>query len=314
MKQLGFVFPGQGSQKIGMLDDLQASYPIIQSILDKASDYFGYDVAAIIQQGPESTINSTAYTQPLMLAADVAVWHLWCEQQGPQPTVMAGHSLGEYAALVAAQVITLEDALYVVSQRAQLMQQAVPEGEGAMAAIMGLDITTVKQLCDEVNHDQQQVEPANFNSPKQVVVAGQVSGVEQLIERAKQAGAKRAKQLPMSVPSHCFLLEQAANQLADVLHKITFQKPKIPVINNVDAQALDEPEAIKHALQRQLANPVRWVDIIEAMEQDYNVSTIIECGPNKVLTGLNRRIGSAHMLTLTTAKQFQQALQGDMEC
>lgn len=311
MKHIGFAFPGQGSQKIGMLDDLQQQYPMINNVLDKASETLGYDVAQLIHEGPESTINSTTYTQPLMLAADVAVWRLWCEQNGPEPVVMAGHSLGEYAALVAAESLTFEDALYVVSQRAQLMQQAVPDDEGGMAAIVGLDSATVKHLCDQVNQDHQLVAPANFNSPQQVVVAGRVAGIEQLIESAKQAGAKRAKQLPMSVPSHCFLLEDAAQQLAGVLQKVECRQPRIPVINNVDAQALDEPQAIKQALQRQLSNPVRWVDSIESMQQDYNVDTIIECGPNKVLTGLNRRIGSAQTLTLTTSQQFQQALQGD---
>lgn len=308
---LAFVFPGQGSQQVGMLESLYKQYPVIKDVFDEASDYLEFDVWQLAQQGPERTLNQTVYTQPTMLVADIAIWRLWQQQQGDIPQVLAGHSLGEFAALVAADTLSLRDAIYLVSQRARLMQEAVPEGDSAMAAIIGLDSSTVVTLCDQVNRPEERVAIANFNSPQQIVVAGQVDGIDALIEKAKYQGARRAKKLPMSVPSHCFLLQQAAEQFKDILQEVWFFEPSIPVINNVDAQYLSKPEAIRDALYRQLFNPVRWVETIEKMLQDYAIQVIIECGPNKVLTGLNRRIGDASTISLAQPEQFQVALKGE---
>lgn len=309
---MGFVFPGQGSQKLGMLDALYEQYPAIKDVFDEASDYVDYDMWQLVHYGPAETLNITTYTQPIMLVADVALWRLWQQQQGEQPKVLAGHSLGEYAALVAAETLSFRDAVTLVSQRAQLMQDAVPEGQGSMAAIMGLDAETIIKLCDEINQLEHRVAPANYNSPQQIVVAGLTSGIEALVEKAKQAGARRAKQLPMSVPSHCFLLKDAAAQFKNILDEVWFFEPSTPVINNVDAQALQKPEAIRDALYRQLFNPVRWVETVQLMLSDYDVQAVVECGPNKVLTGLNRRIGDVTTCSLTTPEQFQLVLKGEL--
>lgn len=311
---MAFVFPGQGSQKMGMLDALYEQYPVIKDVFDEASDYLDYDVWQIAHLGPEDKLNQTIYTQPIMLAADIAIWRLWQQQQGFKPKVMAGHSLGEYAALVAGDTLSFRDALTLVSQRAQLMQDAVPEGEGAMAAIMGLDTQTVTALCDEVNQPEQRIAPANYNSPQQVVVAGEVSGVDALVDKAKHAGARLARKLPMSVPSHCFLLQPAAEAFKPILEDIWFFEPSIPIINNVDAKAYKQPAAIREALYRQLFNPVRWVETVQLMLADYGIEVLAECGPNKVLSGLNRRIANAQTLNLGTPEQFQTALKGELSC
>ena len=285
---LAFVFPGQGSQSIGMLAELAAAHPIVTETFAQASAVLGYDLWEVVQQGPADKLNQTAATQPAMLAAGVATWRVWQSQSDIKPELMAGHSLGEYTALVCAGVIAFEDAIKLVAERGRLMQEAVPEGEGAMAAILGLDDDVVIDTCDRAALGEV-VSAVNFNSPGQVVIAGKKAAVERAVEIAKDEGAKRALLLPVSVPSHCSLMEPAAEKLLAQMAAITFNTPQIPVINNVDVKAENDPEAIRNALARQLYMPVRWVESVEAMAAD-GVDRIIECGPGKVLAGLNKRI------------------------
>ncbi|MGD8570189.1 MAG: ACP S-malonyltransferase [Gammaproteobacteria bacterium] len=285
---LGFIFPGQGSQSTGMLAELAAAYPVVQQTFNTASDVLGYDLWELVQNGPEDKLNETRNTQPALLAAGVAVWRVWIEKQGAQPVVMAGHSLGEYSALVCAGALQFEDAVKLVSLRGQYMQEAVPAGQGAMAAILGLSDAQVKSAC----HDAAQadvVSAVNFNAPGQVVIAGNTAAVDRAIELCKEAGAKRAVKLPVSAPSHCVLMAPAADRLMKQLQNIDINAPQIPVINNVDVAVENDAETIRDALKRQLCNPVRWVDTINKMHGD-GVDRLIECGPGKVLTGLNKRI------------------------
>jgi len=286
--KLAFVFPGQGSQSIGMLTELAQHYSEVQDTFDVALSVLGYDLWQVIQHGPEHELNLTHITQPAMLAAGVAVWRVWLSRGGKTPGIMAGHSLGEYTALVCSGVLTLEAAVVLVSERGRFMQEAVPDGEGAMAAILGLDDERVMDVCRQAAQDDI-VNAVNFNSPGQIVIAGNASAVARAIELAKQAGAKRALLLPVSVPSHCSLMETAASHLSKMLQDIEFRSPAIPVINNVDVAIYSDPEAIRDALVRQLYNPVRWVEIIRYMAST-GVNTLIECGPGKVLAGLNKRI------------------------
>lgn len=285
---LAFVFPGQGSQSVGMLGELAAAHAEVGQTFAAASEVLGYDLWDVVQNGPADRLNSTDVTQPAMLAAGIAVWRVWQACGGPQPGVMAGHSLGEYTALVAAESLDFADGIRLVAERGRLMQQAVPAGTGAMAAILGLEDAAVIELCAEAAADEV-VEAVNFNSPGQVVVAGNKAAVERAVSLAKERGAKRAVLLPVSVPSHCALMKPAAEQLARVLQEIEVHSPAIPVINNVDVAAPSEPDAIREALVRQLYRPVRWVDIIRKMAEQ-GVVRIIECGPGKVLAGLNKRI------------------------
>lgn len=286
--QAAFVFPGQGSQSIGMLADLAAEFPIVEQTFAEASEALGYDLWQLVQNGPEADLNRTDKTQPVMLAAGIAVWRVWQSQNNFQPTFLAGHSLGEYSALVAAGAIDFKDAIQLVAKRGELMQQAVPAGEGAMAAILGLEDAQVIALCKEASiHGV--VEAVNFNSPGQVVIAGAVSAVNQAIDLATAAGAKRALLLPVSVPSHCALMQPAAEQLATELAKTHIQAPLIPVIHNTSVTSSNNADEIRELLAKQLFNPVRWVETVTFLAAQ-GVDTLIECGPGKVLAGLTKRI------------------------
>ncbi|MDC7863809.1 malonyl CoA-acyl carrier protein transacylase [Pantoea ananatis] len=288
MTQFAFVFPGQGSQTVGMLADLAAAYPAVEATFREASDVLGYDLWQLVSQGLAEELNKTWQTQPALLAASVAIYRVWQQQGGQQPALMAGHSLGEYSALVCAGVLNFADAIKLVELRGKLMQEAVPEGTGAMQAIIGLDDAAIAKACEE-SAQGQVVSPVNFNSPGQVVIAGNKEAVERAGAACKAAGAKRALPLPVSVPSHCALMKPAADKLALTLENITFNAPAVPVINNVDVKAETDADAIRHALIRQLYSPVRWTESVEAMAAQ-GVTQLIEMGPGKVLTGLTKRI------------------------
>ena len=288
MTQFAFVFPGQGSQTVGMLVDLAATYPQVEETFREASAVLGYDLWQLVSQGPAEELNKTWQTQPALLAASVAIYRVWRQQGGEQPSMMAGHSLGEYSALVCAGVLDFADAIKLVELRVQLMQEAVPEGTGAMQAIIGLDDASIRKACEE-SAQGQVVSPVNFNSPGQVVIAGNKEAVERAGAACKAAGAKRALPLPVSVPSHCALMKPAADKLAVALESITFNTPAVPVINNVDVKAETDAGAIRHALVRQLYSPVRWTESVEAMAAQ-GVTQLLEIGPGKVLTGLTKRI------------------------
>jgi len=285
------VFPGQGSQSIGMLSDYAEEWPQVEETFKQASDVLGYDCWDIVCNGPAEKLNKTEITQPVMLAADIAVMRVMQQQCMLTPMVFAGHSLGEYAALVAAQSLDFEDAVRLVSKRGQLMQAAVPEGEGAMAAIIGLPDDPIIAICEQVTAETgKPVEAVNFNSPGQVVIAGATEAVNVAMERLKEEGAKRALALPVSVPSHSSLMKPAADQLADYMKDVNFEKPKIQVIHNVDAKSHDEPDAIRDALVKQLYSPVQWTHTIQIISDGADV--VVECGPGKVLGGLTRRINN----------------------
>jgi [acyl-carrier-protein] S-malonyltransferase len=285
---LGFIFPGQGSQSLGMLAALAEAYPVVQETFTAASDVLGFDLWQLVQHGPEEKLNETQNTQPALLTASVATWRVWNDKQGAQPTVMAGHSLGEYSALVCAGAIKFEDAVSLVAKRGEYMQQAVPAGEGAMAAILGLSDEQVKSACNDAAQGEV-VSAVNFNAPGQVVIAGKATAVDRAIELCKEAGAKRAVKLAVSAPSHCELMVPAAERLMEELHSIEIHSPAIPVLNNVDVITEADPDKIRDALKRQLCNPVRWVETIQTMHAD-GIDRLIECGPGKVLVGLNKRI------------------------
>ena len=288
MTQFAMVFPGQGSQTVGMLGELAAEYPSIENTFREASAALGYDLWQLTQQGPAEELNKTWQTQPALLAASVAIYRVWLEKGGKAPAMMAGHSLGEYSALVCAGVLDFAEAIKLVELRGKLMQEAVPEGTGAMQAIIGLDDAAIQQACEE-SAQGQVVSPVNFNSPGQVVIAGNKEAVERAGAACKAAGAKRALPLPVSVPSHCALMKPAADKLALVLENITFNAPAFPVVNNVDVKCETSPEAIRSALVRQLYSPVRWTGCVELMAAE-GVTSLLEVGPGKVLTGLTKRI------------------------
>ncbi|MBS4431645.1 ACP S-malonyltransferase [Pectobacterium punjabense] len=288
MTQFAMVFPGQGSQTVGMLAELAAEYPIVTETFAQASEALGYDLWQLTQQGPAEELNKTWQTQPALLTASVAIWRAWQQQGGKTPALMSGHSLGEYSALVCAGVLDFQQAVRLVELRGKLMQEAVPEGTGAMYAIIGLDNEAIAKACEE-SAQGQVVSPVNFNSPGQVVIAGNKDAVERAGAACKAAGAKRALPLPVSVPSHCALMEPAAKKLAIALESVTFNSPVIPVVNNVDASIETTPEAIRDALVRQLHCPVRWTDCVEFMASQ-GVESLLEVGPGKVLTGLTKRI------------------------
>ena len=285
--QLAFLFPGQGSQSVGMLADL-GDRAIVRETFAEASDVLGYDLWALTQDGPEADLNQTDRTQPAMLTAGVAVWRLWREQAGAEPCVMAGHSLGEYSALVCADAIDFAAAVDLVAERGRLMQAAVPAGEGAMAAILGLEDAQVVAVCEQAAQGEV-VSAANFNSPGQVVVAGAAAAVDRAVALATEAGAKKAVKLAVSVPSHCALMRPAAEQLAIKLAAMEVRTPRVPVIHNADVLAYDQADRIREALARQLYQSVRWVETVQKLAADGIVSAI-EAGPGKVLMGLNRRI------------------------
>lgn len=288
MTSFAFVFPGQGSQAVGMLSEMAESYPVITETFREASAVLGYDLWALVQQGPAEELNKTWQTQPALLTASVALYRVWQQQGGKQPALLAGHSLGEYSALVCAGALNFTDAVRLVEMRGQFMQQAVPEGMGAMSAIIGLDDASIAEACQQAAQGQI-VSPVNFNSPGQVVIAGNKEAVERAGVACKAAGAKRALPLPVSVPSHCMLMKPAAEKLAAELEKITFNIPQIPVVNNVDVQCESTPEAIRDALVRQLYSPVQWTKTVEFMASQ-GIEYLYEMGPGKVLTGLTKRI------------------------
>ncbi|MDH5230672.1 MAG: ACP S-malonyltransferase, partial [Gammaproteobacteria bacterium] len=285
---LAFVFPGQGSQAIGMLADLADSHSIVTETFAQASEVLAYDLWQLSQQGPTEALNQTDKTQPAMLAAGVAVYRVWQQAGGVTPSIMAGHSLGEYTALVCAGALNFDDAISLVADRGRFMQEAVPSGEGAMAAILGMEDDQVAALC-EAQSQGQVLSPVNYNSPGQVVIAGNAAAVQRAVDNAADAGAKKAVMLPVSVPSHCSLMTSAADRLADRLASINISQSIIPVIHNADVTAYEDADKIRDALVRQLFNPVRWVETIQAMASQ-GVDKIIECGPGKVLAGLNKRI------------------------
>ncbi|WP_087018157.1 ACP S-malonyltransferase [Thaumasiovibrio subtropicus] len=291
MSKFAIVFPGQGSQAVGMLAELAEKYSVVTETFAEASEVLGYDLWALVQNGPVEDLNQTFRTQPALLSASVAIWRVWQQEGGQQPAVLAGHSLGEYSALVCAGVIAFKDAVKLVELRGQLMQEAVPAGVGAMSAIIGLDNDAIAKACEEAAQGEV-VSPVNFNSPGQVVIAGNKAAVERAGALCKEAGAKRALPLPVSVPSHCELMKPAADKLADALAALTFSAPEIPVINNADVATETTPEAIKAALVKQLYSPVRWTESVERMAEE-GVEKLLEVGPGKVLTGLTKRINKA---------------------
>ncbi|QKJ65798.1 ACP S-malonyltransferase [Deefgea piscis] len=286
---LAFVFPGQGSQSIGMMNGW-ADLAVVKATFDEASSVLGFDLWAMANEGPLEAINATVNTQPLMLTAGVAVWRAWQSQGGAMPAVMAGHSLGEYTALVAAEALSFGDALQLVRLRAEAMQEAVPAGTGAMAAVLGLSDELIIEACAEAAQGDV-VQAVNFNSPGQVVIAGSKAAVERACEGCKARGAKRAMLLSVSVPSHCDLMKPAAEKLAAKLAVVEIHTPIVPVLHNADVAAYNNAEQIREALVRQLYQPVRWVETIQKMAAD-GVTVVAECGPGKVLAGLTKRISS----------------------
>ncbi|MCD9502513.1 ACP S-malonyltransferase [Photobacterium phosphoreum] len=291
MSKFAIVFPGQGSQTVGMLADLAEQFDVVKQTFAEASDALGYDLWTLVQDGPVEDLNQTQRTQPALLTASVAIWRVWQQQGGAQPVVLAGHSLGEYSALVCAGVIDFQSAVKLVELRGKLMQEAVPAGIGAMSAIIGLDNDAIAAACAQAAEDQV-CSPVNFNSPGQVVIAGNKEAVERANVLCKEAGAKRALPLPVSVPSHCALMKPAADKLAIALEGLAFNAPTIPVINNADVATEIDPVAIKLALVKQLYNPVRWTETVERMASE-GVEELLEMGPGKVLTGLTKRIDRA---------------------
>lgn len=288
MTKFAMVFPGQGSQTIGMLKELSKEYPVVQETFSQASSVLGYDLWQLIQEGSVEELGKTWITQPALLAASVAIFRVWQQKQGPKPDFMAGHSLGEYSALVCAGVIDFKDAIKLVELRGKLMQEAVPAGTGAMYAIIGLNNEAILKACQEAAQDQV-VSPVNFNSQGQVVIAGNKEAVERAGALCKEAGAKRALPLAVSVPSHCILMKPAADKLAKTLAGIAFNEPLYPVINNVNVKMETNAQAIKEALIAQLYSPVRWTETVEFMAAQ-GTALLIEMGPGKVLTGLTKRI------------------------
>lgn len=284
--KFALVFPGQGSQSIGMMAAYGDS-PVIRATFDEASVALGRDLWQLATEGPAVALSQTVNTQPLMLTADIAVFRLWQEKGGKMPSMVAGHSLGEYSALVAAGVLRFSDAVPLVELRAKAMQEAVPSGEGAMAAILGLDAAGVQAACVD-SAQGQVVEAVNFNTPEQIVIAGNAAAVQRAAEAAKTMGAKRAVMLPVSAPFHCSLMKPAAERLRQRLADLPFLPPQVPVVNNADVVCLTDPEQIKGALVRQAASPVRWVETMQAMAGQ-DVTHVYECGPGKVLAGLVKR-------------------------
>jgi [acyl-carrier-protein] S-malonyltransferase len=297
MPAFAFVFPGQGSQSVGMLD-AWGDHPAVRRTLDEASSALEEDIAALIRQGPKEALDLTANTQPAMLTAAIACYNAWRAEGGAEPQVVAGHSLGEYSALVAAGALTLADALPLVRFRAQAMQQAVPVGAGAMAAILGLEAGVVQQACAAVAAETGEVvEPANFNDPKQTVIAGSKAGVDLACERLKSLGAKRALLLAVSAPFHSSLMKPAALALRERLAGVTIQVPRLPVVNNIDVAVQSTPDGIRDALVRQAFGPVRWVEVTHALRAR-GLNHIFECGPGKVLAGLVKRV-DAEIVSMT---------------
>lgn len=287
-ESLAFVFPGQGAQSVGMLGELAAAYPRVRETFEEASDGAGVDLWTLSQSGPEEELNHTEHTQPALLAASVAVWRVWQELGGVQPALLSGHSLGEYSALVCAGALSLHDGAALVTARGHLMQAAVPEGVGAMAAIIGGDDVQIARVCADLAQGQV-VAPANYNSPGQLVISGHAEAVDRVLAALAGAGVKRAIKLAVSVPSHCALMREAADRLGERMAAIHWQVPTIPVIQNADARSFATVAEICRALQRQLYQPVRWTGCVQALAAG-GITQVVECGPGKVLSGLIRRI------------------------
>ena len=303
---LAFVFPGQGSQSLGMLAEHGAQQALIRDTFSEASDALGYDLWALTQEGPEARLNETDKTQPAILTASVALWRLWLAESDARPTFVAGHSLGEYSALVAAGALAFADAVKLVERRGQLMQQAVPAGQGGMAAILGLEDADVLAACAEAAQGEV-VSAVNFNAPGQVVIAGAAAAVERAIEACKARGAKRAMPLPVSVPSHCALMRPAAEQFAEAVNALTWQMPKIALVQNVSAAAATDLDILKRDLLAQLYSPVRWVESVQFLAGQ-GVEALVECGPGKVLAGLNKRcVKGINSYNLDTPDAFAAA-------
>ncbi|QJQ96379.1 MULTISPECIES: ACP S-malonyltransferase [Halomonadaceae] len=287
-QSLALLFPGQGSQHIGMMRELAERYSVVRTTFEEASGALGYDLWHVVQEGPEEVLNATACTQPALLTSSVAIWRVWQELEGPRPAVMAGHSLGEYSAMVCAGVLSFAEGVQLVKLRGEAMQEAVPAGSGAMAAILGLEDEAVEHACAQAAGDEV-VSAVNYNAPGQVVIAGSAAAVERAIVRCQEAGAKRALPLPVSVPSHCALMRPAAERLAQALDAIELRAPRYTVLQNVDAMAHADIATLRTRLVEQLYQPVRWTSCVEAMIEQ-GAEVFIECGPGKVLTGLNKRI------------------------
>lgn len=308
-----FVFPGQGSQSVGMLAQLASAEPLVQETFAEASAVLGYDLWQLCQQGPEELLGATERTQPAMLTAGVATWRVWRKHGGPMPSAMAGHSLGEYSALVCSGALDFKTAVALVQFRGQAMQAAVPAGQGAMAAILGLEDADVEAACAEAAKSGtpgEVVQAANFNSPGQVVIAGGAAAVDRAIELLKAKGAKRAIKLPVSVPSHSALMQPAAERLAEKLKSIEFAPPQVKDVYTVDVRTHQDAASIREALVQQLVKPVRWTETVRAMVAG-GAKALVECGPGKVLTGLNRRIDKNKdiaMLAIEDPESLQQAL------
>lgn len=304
---IAFVFPGQGSQSLGMLSDLAAAHPEARAAFDEASEGAGLDLWALSQQGPEDQLNQTEFTQPALLAAGVATWRAWCARDGARPQLLAGHSLGEYAALVAAGSLTLADAARLVRERGRLMQHSVPAGTGAMAAVLGTEDALVAEVCSAVSGDEVVV-PANYNSPGQVVIGGHAAAVDRAIAELQARGVRKLVKLAVSVPSHTPLMREAANRLSEVMAGMAWNEPALPVVQNVDGEVHEGIQSVRDALVRQLYLPVRWTDCVQALAAR-GATRIAECGPGKVLTGLAKRIDkSLDARALGTPVDFDAAL------
>ncbi|QWP76050.1 ACP S-malonyltransferase [Lysobacter sp. K5869] len=306
-QRLSFVFPGQGSQSLGMLAELSELHASVRDAFAEASDGAGVDLWALSQGGPEEMLNRTEYTQPALLAAGVAVWRLWQAQGGAQPALLAGHSLGEYTALVAAGALSLRDGAHLVRLRGQLMQDAAPAGVGAMAAVLGAEDALVEEICQAVSGSEVVV-PANYNSPGQIVIGGHAAAVDKALTRLAEAGVRKAVKLAVSVPSHTPLMREAANRLAEAMAGLDWRVPSLPVVQNVDAQVHASVEAIREALVRQLYLPVQWTACVQALAA-HGAQRAAECGPGKVLTGLIKRIDkSIDGRAIGTPAEFEAAL------
>lgn len=306
--QLAFVFPGQGSQSLGMLAELSELYPLIRESFAEASDGAGVDLWALSQGGPEEMLNRTEYTQPALLAAGIAVWRVWRQQGGALPALLAGHSLGEYTALVAAGALSLHDGAHLVRLRGQLMQDAAPTGVGAMAAVLGAEDELVAEICTQASASQVVV-PANYNSPGQIVIGGDTAAVDRAIALLTERGVRKVVKLAVSVPSHTPLMREAANRLAEAMRGMDWRAPQLPVVQNVDARIHDGVDQIRDGLVRQLYLPVRWTQCVQALAGK-GATRIAECGPGKVLTGLVKRIDkSLEARSLATPGEFQASLE-----
>lgn len=302
-ERFAVIFPGQGSQAVGMLTELAKEFSIVINTYNQASEQLGYDLWHLTQEGPEEKLNQTEYTQPALLAAEISMWRIWKNRNNEQPAFLAGHSLGEYSALVCANAIKFEDAIKLVAERGRLMQSAVAAGEGGMAAIIGLDENEISEVCKKAAEGKI-LAPANYNSIGQIVISGHLAAVKRAIELANQAGAKVAKLLAVSVPSHCRLMKPAAAKLETILAEINIKQPDTPVINNADVLPYNNSADIRKGLVKQLYSPVRWVETIQFF-QNQGLELLIECGPGKVLAGLNKRI-TKNLITIKIAEQLKR--------